>query len=250
MVDEKTGHLPMYVSYATFINLLDWLGEMPVLPSQLDRSLWYGKFAGGTGSQLMSGLRFLGLLNGERPTDLLEPIVRASGQDRKAALQALLRSAYGSDFIGSLASMTPKMLNEHLEGLGATDATLRKAVSFLITAAKSNDIVVAPGIAKKVRAKSTGRRGALTGTRKPKQENKGEGAKNQNHTNTTDTVDRVATKTIMLRSGGNVTLTVTVDLFGLSTDDRTFVLGLIDKMNTYQAQQQPVEEASNPSAVV
>ena len=58
---QKHGSIPIYVSYLTFGNFLDWLKEMKVLPSQIDRSLWSIKFPGSHGAQLMSGLRFLGL---------------------------------------------------------------------------------------------------------------------------------------------------------------------------------------------
>lgn len=41
-------------------------------------------------------------------------------------------------------------------------------------------------------------------------------------------------QTIILRSGGTVTLTVSVNLFQLSPSDREFVLKLIDEMSAYQ----------------
>jgi hypothetical protein len=48
------------------------------------------------------------------------------------------------------------------------------------------------------------------------------------------------TQTITLRSGGTVTLTVSVNLFKLSPSDREFVLKLIDEMGAYQqAAEQP-----------
>lgn len=41
-------------------------------------------------------------------------------------------------------------------------------------------------------------------------------------------------KTITLRSGGSITLTVDVDLFALSESDRAFALELIDKLRKYE----------------
>jgi hypothetical protein len=48
-------------------------------------------------------------------------------------------------------------------------------------------------------------------------------------------------RTLTLRSGGTVTLTVSVNLFELSTSDREFVLKLIDEMSGYdqEAKKQP-----------
>ena len=44
------------------------------------------------------------------------------------------------------------------------------------------------------------------------------------------------TDSVTLRSGGTVSLTVAVNLFDLSTEDREFVLGLVDKIKGYSAQ--------------
>jgi len=166
MQQKTDGRIPTYVSYSTFTTFLDWLAEMSVTPTQIDRSLWVGKFSGGTGSQLMSGLRFLGLLDNEKPTDRLEPIIRADSTERKELLVALLKDAYGANVIGDLSSMTPKMLNEELERLGATEATLRKAFSFIVNGAKANDIPIAPTTAKRARNKPS--RKTAAGTKKVK----------------------------------------------------------------------------------
>ena len=153
--------LPIYVSYSTFTTCLDWLKEMNVTPSQIDRSLWGGKFAGGNGSQLMVGLRFLGLLDDEKPTERLEGLVRADAAQRKERLADTMRAAYG-DLIEKLPSMTPNMLNKALDELGATDSTRRKAFSFVVNAARGADLPIAPGIAKRARNKpskaTTGRK--------------------------------------------------------------------------------------------
>jgi hypothetical protein len=44
------------------------------------------------------------------------------------------------------------------------------------------------------------------------------------------------TRKVTLRSGGEVAMTVSVDLFNLSTEDREFVLGLVDKLRNYENQ--------------
>ena len=241
-MQEKTdGHIPIYVSYSTFTTFLDWLAEMPVTPTQLDRSLWGGKFAGGTGSQLMSGLRFLGLVDGETPTDRLEPILRVDSTERKQLLTALLRDAYGADLIDGLNSITPKMLNEGLERLGATDATLRKAFSFIVNAAKANEIPIAPTTAKKARNKPA-RKAAATRVKPPPAPKAG-GTKKltpKDGGSTTDT-----TRKVQLMSGGHVTLALDIDLFDLSDGDREFVLRLVDELRNYQSAQQRPAEATD-----
>lgn len=145
--------LPMYQSYSTFATFVEWVKGMNMMPSQFDRSLWSGKFAGGSGGQLMSGLRFLKLLDGEKPTDKLGALIEADTSQRKTLLAQILRDAYGDALIDKLPSMTPNMLNKALDELGATEATRRKAFSFLVNAVRAAEIQMAVGIAKKARNK-------------------------------------------------------------------------------------------------
>lgn len=142
---------PIYVSYLTFTTLLDWLRELKTLPSQFDRSFWGHKFSGSGGGQLMGGLRFLGLLNGDKPENDLETLALADDADRKALLIELLRKRYGAEFIDSLPHTTPRLVNERLRELGTTDATHDKARSFFVNAAKAVDLALPPQVAKQAR---------------------------------------------------------------------------------------------------
>jgi hypothetical protein len=129
---DKQATIPIYVSYSTFQTFLDWLGEMRVIPTQLDSSLWRGKFSGAVGSQVMGGARFLKLLDGDRPTPQLEALARADPERRKELLLDAMRGAYGADFIDGLPRMTPKVLSDKLDALGTTDSTHAKARSFFV----------------------------------------------------------------------------------------------------------------------
>lgn len=152
MTDEATpSRAPIYVSYLTFANLLDWLNEVGTLPSEFDRSFWGPKFSGSTGTQLMTGLRFLGLLDEQRVKPLLEQLALANTEDRKALIADLLREAYGRELVDNLPKMTPKMLGDAFKNLGTTDATHKKALSFFINAAKAVDLPVPSTIAKQAR---------------------------------------------------------------------------------------------------
>ena len=160
---QAHGPIPIYVSYLTFGNFLDWLKEMKVVPSQIDRSLWSTKFSGSNGAQLMSGLRFLGLLDDESPTTGLEPLAMADDATRKDLLRAVLEQAYGEDLIKDLPRMTPGLLDKKLDELGTTNPTHRKAVSFLINASKAVGLTVPAQIAKKARNKPPSSRGSSNG---------------------------------------------------------------------------------------
>src|SRR4030042_409993 len=94
MTNEKgRKHLPPYVSYRTFRNFVDRLQQR--LPSRIDRSYWGDILSGSTGTQLMSALRFLGLIdpNG-KPTDALKPLVTAKGEPRAQLLRNVTTHAY------------------------------------------------------------------------------------------------------------------------------------------------------------
>src|SRR5229473_5524426 len=124
-----TPQTPIYTSYLTLGTFLDWLKAMPVMPSQIDRSLWSTNFSGTGGAQLIAGLRFLALLKGDRPTPRLAALVAADAVQRKELLRAILRDSYGESLIANLPSMTPRVFDERLRALGTTDSTHRKAAS-------------------------------------------------------------------------------------------------------------------------
>ena len=147
---------PMYVSFSTFETFVKWLHDMDDVPSQIDRSLWSTKFSGATGLQLMTGLRVLKLLDGQRPTPELIALAKADDDNRKQLLADVLREAYGSGFCNSLATMTPQMVRDQLRELGATDATHKRAMSFFINAAKDVGFSIHPAVTKQVRRRPLG----------------------------------------------------------------------------------------------
>ena len=143
--------LPPYISFSTFTTFLDWIKEMPVTPSQIDRSLWETKFAGSVGGQLVPSLRFLWLLDGNSPTQTLDDLARADDDSRKQLLGRCLRRAYGEELLDGLRTDTPKLFDEKLRNLGTTDATHQKASSFFINAAKYAGLELQPAIKKRAR---------------------------------------------------------------------------------------------------
>lgn len=163
--ESQLASTPIYISWLTFITLLDWLRDMRVLPTQFDRSLWVGKFSGSVGGQIAPGLRFLRLLNGDEITPELERLALANNEERKPLLVEMLRRAYGEDLIDRLPRYTPKMLNERLESLGTTEGTHRKALSYFINAAKAVDLPMPGNIAKQARNKGPRTRAANSRTR-------------------------------------------------------------------------------------
>ena len=85
--------LPPYVSYRTFRNFID--GLQLGIPARIDRSYWGERFSGSSGTQLMTALRFLGLIdsNGTPLTRLIQ-LVSTRGSERSDILKQISYSAY------------------------------------------------------------------------------------------------------------------------------------------------------------
>lgn len=149
---------PPYVSFKTFLGFLDWLNEDGVvLPSRLDRSFWGERLSGANGTQLMSALRFLRLIDeSNRPLSGLEEI----GQDRtperdkrKSIVRDRLSKCYGDAVRGldleraSAGELLERFRSYHVEG-----ETLRKALAFYVHAADYCGLRLSPHITKKTRS--------------------------------------------------------------------------------------------------
>ncbi len=82
VLDKEKKRLPPYVSYRTFRNFLDGL-QVGGMPARIDRSYWGDRLSGTTGTQLISALRFLNLVDASGlPTNRLKMLVAARGPQR------------------------------------------------------------------------------------------------------------------------------------------------------------------------
>ncbi|MFC1873824.1 hypothetical protein ACFLYX_00820 [Chloroflexota bacterium] len=88
--------LPPYVSYRTFRSFID--GLQLGIPARIDRTYWGERFSGSNGAQLMTALRFLGLIDLDgTPTSWLTQLVPATGSQRADILKQIAHSSY--DFL-------------------------------------------------------------------------------------------------------------------------------------------------------
>lgn len=163
MDTRKDKATPCYVSYLTFVNMLDHIKSLKVMPTQIGNTVWAGKFSGGNSILLTAALRFLKLLEGNGPTDQFRTLVFADAEKRKEVLREVLVGAYGAD-IANLSDKTPKMVDETLRSLGTTDSTHRKAVSFFVQAAKGAGITMPSTIAKRARNRPGTKPTSVTGS--------------------------------------------------------------------------------------
>ncbi len=156
MVAENADRrLPPYVSYRTFRNFLNDLREG--IPSRVDRSYWGTKMSGSTGIQLMTALRFLGLIDaGNRPTEKLVRIVQSEGRGFQEILKGLIKDRYAFLFENlDLERATPAELGEKFQQQGAEGDVGRKCIAFFLAAATDADIPLSLFIFKKTRATRT-----------------------------------------------------------------------------------------------
>ena len=142
---------PPYVSFKTFLGFLEWL-EGIVIPNRLDRSFWGERLSGASGTQLMSALRFLDLIDiNNRPRSRLEDLANNPGK-RKAILREHLPKCYASalrDLNLDRASLGE--LEERFRTYSIDGDTLRKALAFFINAYDYSNIPLSPHLTKKTR---------------------------------------------------------------------------------------------------
>jgi len=94
--DKGRKSLPPYVSYRTFRNFVD--GLQLGIPARIDRSYWGDRYSGSTGTQLMTALRFLGLIDSNGiPTTRLRQLVSAKGAQRSEILKQIAYTSF--DFL-------------------------------------------------------------------------------------------------------------------------------------------------------
>ena len=156
--DTVRKALPPYVSYRTFRNFIDEL-QMGI-PARIDRSYWGERYSGSTGTQLMTALRFLGLINGGGvPTTRLRQLVSAAGAQRPEVLKQIARTAF--DFL-SERSLDPGVATyAQLEQAFSstyqmTSDVTRKCIKFLINLLDDAGVSLSPYILKRSRAIRSG----------------------------------------------------------------------------------------------
>src|SRR3990172_13187680 len=147
VADEKTKlGAPPYVAWKTFINFLEWLGEVGV-PTRLDRTFWGSKRSGPYGAQVMAALKYFDLIYGEnRPQPDLGVLATQPNQ-RKAGLQRLILKKY-SEVLDDLdlERATAGELVERFRRYPISGETFRKALNFFVHAAQYADIPISQHI--------------------------------------------------------------------------------------------------------
>lgn len=221
---EVRINLPPYLPFLTFQSAVASLEQG--IPKKLDRTIWPSQ-SGLTQTQILMAFRFLGLVDdNDVPTEQLRHYVEAKDL-RPQIMAALLNVAYADLLRHDLTKMTPKMVEDEIEGYRVTGETKRKAVTFFLRAAKFAEMPMHPLLSSMVR--NTLPRG--------KRKKKGAVLEINGRSEIVpppNPASQANTKVVRLSSGGTVSLSISADPFTLAADDRKFVFELIDKLQDYE----------------
>jgi hypothetical protein len=151
VIDRNKKRSPPYVSYRSFLTLLEDLQRG--LPARIDRSYWGDKFSGSTGTQLMSALRFLNLIDSNGlPTMQLKDLASARGTHRSEILRKISQESFSFLMSNSFESekATYAQLEEVFNDIYQVDRDVaRKCIKFFIEIANDAGIPLSPFITKK-----------------------------------------------------------------------------------------------------
>jgi hypothetical protein len=222
MPEEISKQSAPYLPFRTFLGALDALNHG--VPPFIDRSIWRTQ-PGGVQGQIMGALRFFNLIDdSNKPTENLRRLIDKP-EHREKAIRALLEWAYADLIKGDLTKMTAKMLEDGMEQYGVGGETRKKAVTFFLQAARFADLALSPYLQAQIRA--------TPGTRRKRRKDDDGVPSSSAPTPVTGGARVGESETVQLKSGGSVTVTVSINPFSLEQADRTFVFDLIDKLKGY-----------------
>jgi hypothetical protein len=153
ITDRNKKRSPPYVSYRSFLTLLEELQRG--IPARLDRSYWGDKFSGSTGTQLMSALRFLNLVDSNGvPTSQLKELVGARGAIKAGILKKTCQESFSFLLSNTFEpdKATYAQLEEVFKEVYQVDRDVaRKCIKFFTEIAGEAGITLSTFITKKSR---------------------------------------------------------------------------------------------------
>jgi hypothetical protein len=213
-----------YVPFKTFLSAID--GLKPRVPVNINRTVLDNQ-SGAMISQILGAFRFLGLIGpkGEPTTDL--HLLVENEANRKDTVRKIIQRSYIPAITQDLAKMDLRTLQGAMQYYEITGATLQKAITFFLQAARFAEMPLSPYLTKKTRGPNTRKKRGLSP--RANQEEMGQ-------PNFVNPLTGGPHKTIKLSNGGSLTLQANVDTFQMTSEDRGFVLKLLDSIEEYEAQ--------------
>jgi hypothetical protein len=227
---------PPQVSFRTFLNFLDRL-ESSGIPQRINRNYWGDFLNGTTGHQLVVSLRFLNLVDGEdcEPNGDLERLVPQA--QRKQALTEILRQRYAPILANADLARTTlgDLSSEFTKQYKVENDTRRKAVTFLVHAAKYAEVPLSATLSGKIKprrapARPAARRRTTTGA----QTSRAEQANAKRNAPPAPNGQGGTIKQIKFQRGGEVTLSVTINPFDLTAEEDDFLRDLVTLVRNFE----------------
>jgi len=139
-LSEQQSTIPPYVPYRTFQTFLEFLADEGI-PDRIDRTVWGPRFSGSSGTQLMTALKVLALVDIEgSPTQDLDDLVHAEGESRRSTLRHVLERFYTPVFALDLTRASRGQFHDAFRSFGTKEGVLTKCEAFFIRAAQSAGI--------------------------------------------------------------------------------------------------------------
>lgn len=223
MPESEKGKPVAYVPFKTFLSAIEGLEHD--MPHQIDTSVW-PTYSGATKSQLLGSFKFLGLIDDTgRPTPVLKAVVEDKS-NRKAHLRKIIETSYPKIIAVGLQKMTPKQFQDLIAEYGMEGETNKKVISFFLRAAKYAEIPMSNLLVRKARNVAIKRRRSNSQNFNEEQSN-------------SFSEQQGTSRTIELKSGGTMTITISANVFDLDSNDRRFVFEMIDRLQQYQKDEIP-----------
>lgn len=220
--ERERGRAPVYIPFKTFLTAVETLEQG--LPQTLDRSVW-PSFAGGTQSQTLGAFKFLGLIDETGKVEpILENLINTKGEERKIVLREIIENRYAPAIQLAHKNSSFRQLQEYFREYGLQAGTLERVTRFFLDICEYTGVRTSPLWAK---AKKTFRRT----TKKDSVSARGKTTKSKSIAAEIET--KLSVRTIQLKSGGTLSLSLSVDLMSLSREDRDWLFKVIDQLNTY-----------------
>lgn len=243
--EQTIDVVPVYMSFATFKSAVQTLRDHG-LPPKVDRSA-LGTRSGADQSQIMSGFKFLGLIDQNDTTQ--ESLRKLHGcqqgsEEEKKVLGEILRCRYTKVFELDLETATPRMLADAIGSYGATGSTKDRAIRFFLKAAEYSGIKLSGHLTHGTRSRgevadTTPTNGKPNnGAAPPKQRRRKRATiSGPNLEQRPGSASELALlRTVSLPNvKGTLTLSGNFNAFHLRDDERDLVYQIIDKMNEYEA---------------
>jgi hypothetical protein len=183
----------------------------------------------------MSAYRYFRLVN-DNDESMPELVTLALHPEKRAVtIKEMLNQQYMLVLQkGDITKSTMKMLEDAFGTVyPVTGATKQKAITFFLKAAKFSDLPLSPYLLTQLREMA----------KKPRRPKQRTGSEDDPDTPPQHSEPGVSSHSVLLASGGRLTITISANPFTMPADDREFFFSVVDKLQKYAAEHEEAQQA-------